>query len=365
MLATWAVHLPALQTATGISTSTLGTILLILGAGAITGMRVSGRLADRFGPRWVAVWTVGAMAVAIVPPLAAASWQWAAAGAFLLGLSIGSAEVAMNAAAVVAERLYERPLLASFHGVFSASNVVGSLLSAAAFALHASTFTTALIASGVCLAVVTAAAAALRRCPEDVDVAVPATGGTAAHDAAEPVGRGRVAVLCLLAFLFLLAEGSAMDWSSMHAQRELGETPAAGALAFGSFVGAMTIGRFCIDRLSARYGPVAIVRFGAAVAVVGFAIVVVSVALPLTLLGWALAGLGLAGGVPQVFSAAGNLGDGSARRLSLVVGIGYLAILAGPGVLGWLAEATNLSTALILPVVAAVVCALAAPAVRR
>ncbi|MEH3143747.1 MAG: MFS transporter [Mycobacterium kyogaense] len=365
VMATWAVHLPALQTATGISTSMLGTTLLILGAGAIAGMRLSGRLSDRFGPRWVAVYTVGAMALAIVPPLAAASWPWAAAGAFVLGLAIGSAEVAMNAAAVIAERLYERPLMASFHGVFSASNVAGSLLSAAAFALHASTLTTALVASGVCLAVGAAAAAGLRRCPADLDIAVPVTGTVAARDPTAPVSRGRVAVLCLLAFLFLLAEGSAMDWSSMHAQRELGETPTAGALAFGSFVGAMTIGRFSIDRLSARYGPVVIVRFGAAVAVVGFGTVVMSTALPLTLAGWALAGLGVAGGVPQVFSAAGNLGDGSARHLSLVVGVGYLAILAGPGVLGWVAEATNLAIALILPMVAAVVCALAAPAVRR
>lgn len=367
MLSTWAVHLPALQTATGISTSTLGTILLILGAGAIAGMRLSARLADRFGPRWVAVLSMGAMALLIVPPLIATNWVWAAAGAFVLGLATGSGEVAMNAAAVVTERLYERPLLASFHGAFSASTVVGSLISAAAFSLHASTLTTVLIASGVCLAVVTLAAAALRRCDPALDVpaAAPADPPDTGTDGAAPVSRGRVAVLCLLAFLFLFAEGSAMDWSSMHAQRQLGETPAAGAIAFGSFVGAMTIGRFCIDRLSARYGPVVIVRFGAAVAIVGLVVVVLSTALPLTLVGWALTGLGVAGGVPQVISAAGNLGDGSARRLSLVVGVGYLAILAGPGVIGWVADLTSLSTAFALPIAAVVVCALAAPAVRR
>lgn len=367
VLSTWAVHLPALQTATGISTSTLGTILLILGAGAIAGMRLAGRLADRFGPRWVAVCTTGAMALAIVPPLASSSWQWSAAGAFVLGLATGSAEVAINAAAVVTERLYGRPLLASFHGVFSASNVIGSSISAVAFALQASTLATVLIASGVCLVVVALAAAALRRCDPALDVPGPAPADAAdtGTAAAGPVSRGRVAVLCLLAFLFLFAEGSAMDWSSMHAQRQLGETPAAGAIAFGAFVGAMTIGRFCIDRLSGRYGPVLVVRVGAAVAVVGLTVVVLSTALPLTLVGWALTGLGLAGGVPQVISAAGNLGDGSTRRLSLVVGVGYLAILAGPGVVGWVAELTNLSTAFTLPIAAAVVCALAASAVRR
>lgn len=368
VLSTWAVHLPALQTATGISTSVLGTTLLILGAGAIAGMRLAGRLADRFGPRWVAVCTIAAMSLAIVPPLAATGWWGAAVGAFVLGLCTGSAEVAMNAAAVVTERLYGRPLLASFHGVFSASCVVGSLTSAAAFAVHASTLTAVVTVSGVCLLVVACAGAALRRCAAELDVVAPTRAREADGDEdvrTDTVSRGRVAVLCLLAFLFLFAEGSAMDWSSMHAQRELGQTPSSGAVAFGCFVGAMTVGRFGVDRLSARWGPVFVVRVGSVVAVAGLSIVVLSTALPLTLVGWVLTGLGLAGGVPQVFSAAGNLGDGSARRLSLVVGVGYLAILAGPGVIGWLAELTGLGTAFVLPIGAASVCALAAAAVRR
>lgn len=369
VLSTWAVHLPALQTAANISTSMLGTILLILGVGAIVGMQLTGRLADRHGPRWIAIGTVAAMALALVAPLAATNPQCAALGAFVLGLATGSAEVAINAAAVNAEHMYGRPMLASFHGVFSLSNVAGSLLSAAAFALHADTLTTAVLASGVCLVIVAAAAVALRRCgphlPSATTPQADDSAGVAHQGAPRATGRGRVAVLGLLAFLFLLAEGAAMDWSSMHAQRELGESATSGALAFGAFVGAMTVGRFCVDRLVAGYGPVLVVRVGAVVSVVGLVVVICAAALPLVLLGWALTGLGLAGGVPQVFSAAGNLGDGSARRLSLVVGVGYLAILAGPGLVGWVAELTSLSTAFALPLLAVVVCGLAAPAVRQ
>lgn len=368
VLSTWAVHLPALQTATKMSTSMLGTVLLILGSGAVAGMQLTGRIADRYGPRWVAIVTVAAMAVALIAPLAATSRQGATVGAFVLGLATGSADVAINAAAVIAERLYGRPLLASFHGVFSLSTLAGSLLSAGAFALHATTLTTAVFASAVCLVIVAAAAAALWRCGPHLPAAVPPARNSddAVHrDEPPTTGRGRVAVLGLLAFLFFLAEGAAMDWSSMHAQRELGETPTSGALAFGAFVGAMTVGRFCIDRLAAEYGPVLIVRAGAAVAVTGLTIVICTTMLPLVLFGWALTGLGIAGGIPQVFSAAGNLGDGSARRLSLVVGVGYLAILAGPGLVGWLAELTSLSAAFALPLAAVLVCALSAPAVRR
>jgi hypothetical protein len=89
-----------------------------------------------------------------------------------------------------------------------------------------------------------------------------------------------------------------------------------------------------------------------------------SPALPLTLLGWATAGLGIAGGVPQVFTAAGNSGAAPGRTLSQVVGIGYLAILAGPSVIGWLAAVVSLNTAFVVPLCAVLICAAMAGAVR-
>jgi hypothetical protein len=83
----------------------------------------------------------------------------------------------------------------------------------------------------------------------------------------------------------------------------------------------------------------------------------------LALVGWAILGLGLCGGVPQVFTAAGNLPGGSGKALSRVVGTGYVAILAGPGVIGWLADQLSLNTALLLPLCGVFVCACAAAAV--
>jgi hypothetical protein len=50
--------------------------------------------------------------------------------------------------------------------------------------------------------------------------------------------------------------------------------------------------------------------------------------------------------------------------LARVVGMGYVALLAGPALIGWLAELSSINTALVLPLGAIVVCALAATAVR-
>lgn len=359
VIATWAVHLPSVKDVTGISTSLLGAILLILGAGALIGMQVAGALIDKFGSGPVGVVGVAGMAVALLLPLAATTWVWVAAGAVVLGFATGTAEVGMNAAAVDVERDYGRPIMAAFHGVFSIGTVVGALVGAAGFAIAAGVFETALLVSVTALVVVGVAAVVLlrRRPPSPAEEPEPV-----APDEESPP-RGRVVVLGALAFLLLLAEGSAMDWSSLHAQQHLGAGPSIGSLALGSFVAAMTVVRFSIDRVVERVGPVRVVRWCAVTAVAGFAIVMASPWLPLTLVGWVVVGLGLSGGVPQVFTAAGNVGGSSGRALSRVVGTGYLAILAGPGVIGWLADRITLNTAFVLPLAGVLVCAAMAAAV--
>ena len=359
VIATWAVHLPSVKATTGISTSLLGAILLILGAGALIGMQVSGALVDRFGGGPVGVFGVAGMAVALLLPLAATTWVWVAAGAAVLGFATGTAEVGMNAAAVDVERDYGRPIMAAFHGVFSIGTVLGALIGAAGFALAARVFVTALLVTATALVVVGIAAVVLlrRRRLSQAEEPEPAQ----LDEEAPP--RGRVVVLGVLAFLLLLAEGSAMDWSSLHAQQHLGASPSIGSLALGSFVAAMTVVRFSIDRVVERVGPVRVVRWCAVTAVVGFAIVMASSWLPLTIVGWIVVGLGLSGGVPQVFTAAGNVGGGSGRALSRVVGTGYVAILAGPGVIGWLADRISLNTSFVLPLCGVLICAGMASAV--
>jgi MFS family permease len=157
-----------------------------------------------------------------------------------------------------------------------------------------------------------------------------------------------------------------MDWSSLHAQQHLGAPPTLAALAVGSFVMAMTASRFAVDRVAQAVGPVWILRGGAVLAMVGMSTVILAPDLPIVLVGWALFGVGLAGGLPQVFTAAGNLGGPtSGRTLSRVVGVGYLAILGGPALIGWMVQLVSWTGALLVPLGAMLVCVLAAPVVAR
>ncbi|MFC8178829.1 MFS transporter [Rhodococcus sp. NPDC057297] len=357
VLGTWAAHLPSVKGTIGASSSSMGVILLVLGVGAVLGMQVTGYAVDRYGSGPVAVIGAAVMSVAVIPPLVLTTWLTVAVAALVLGFAVGISEVGMNAAAVEVERDYQRPIMASFHGMFSVGNVIGALLGAGAFALNIGVTATAVVVAALSLGLTVAAARTLsrrRNAPvlSDGDDDVPALGDTDRS----PRQRWRLILLGTLAFLLLLTEGSAMDWSSLHAQQHLGGTSSAGALALACFVSAMTVGRFTVDRVAARVGPVVVLRGGSVLAMAGLAVVVLSPVLALTCTGWVLLGLGLSGCVPQVFTATGNLPGASAKDLSRVVGAGYLAVLAGPAVVGWLADIVGLNNAFVLPIIAMAIC---------
>ena len=358
VLSTWAVHLPALKQSVGMSNAMTGTVLLILGVGSLAGMQLSGVAIDRWGTERVAVIAGAALAVSIMLPLAATTIGQAGFGALVLGISAGCADVGMNAAAVDVERAYGRPIMAAFHAVFSIGTVIGSLLGAAGFALQLSTLTTTITIASICLVTVGAASVGFR--------GYRASGEQESEEIPAPPARGdrrlhlRVLLLGMLAFLLLLSEGSAMDWSSLHARQQLGASASSAALAVGSFVVAMTVARFAADRVAEAVGPDWVLRGGAILAAAAILAVILAPNLPVALAGWALFGLGLAGGLPQVLTAAGNLGGGSARTLSRVVGVGYVAILGGPALIGWLVELVSWQGAFLVPLCSVVICAAAA-----
>ncbi|MBB4852700.1 MFS family permease [Mycobacteroides chelonae] len=357
VVTTWAAHLPTIKQATGMSSTMLGVVVLILGCGALVGMRLSGVLVDRFGSGPIAIAGGAAMAIGVNIPLSATAVWVAAMGAFLCGVATGVTDVAMNAAAVDVERLYGRPIMASFHGVFSIGNVVGALIGLTGFAARTNVFAMVLGVTLLCLAVLAGAATVLLR-------AMPRTHEADAPDTVPytlppevPCGRGQVLALGLLAFLLMLSEGSAMNWSSLHAQEHLRATESVGTAALCVYLAAMTLGRFTVDKVVERIGRVLVLRWGCALAALGLLIVVVSPLLSLTMVGWAAVGLGLAGGVPQVFTVAGNIDEQhEGRVLSRVVGTGYVAVLGGPALIGWVADALSLNTALVLPIFAILIC---------
>jgi fucose permease len=173
-------------------------------------------------------------------------------------------------------------------------------------------------------------------------------------------------LLGVIAFCSFVGEGSASDWSAVYMTQELGTSQALGALAFAAFAVTMASARFAADALRTRVGNVSLVRVGSLVAATGLGAALLIHEPAAGIAGFALLGLGLAPVVPIAFSAAGDLDPRATGRLvGRVATIGYVGSVAGPIMIGWLAEATSLRTSLGLVVLLSLVIALSAPGCRE
>ncbi|MFJ8134854.1 MFS transporter [Streptomyces sp. NPDC096013] len=361
LMGIWVVNIPAIEERVDISHATLGGLLVLLGLGAFLGMQVAGRLTDRLGARVVVPATGVLCSAALVLPGLARD-PWTLAGALLVfGFCNGCLDVSMNAHAVHVEKAYGRPVMSAFHSTFSVGGVLAALVGAATASagLSPAAGMAAMGTLGVVIALVSARAllSAAPTAADDIDSAhapAPARRGTG----------GRIWVLAVLALMVMLCEGAANDWSALHLKDVLGAPASTAAFAYGTFAATMTIGRLLADRLVARFGSMAILRHGAVTAGIGITIVTVSPWIWAAFAGWALFGLGLSGCVPQLFSAAGHADPAAGANVSRVAGLGYVGMLAGPAVIGWLTHLVALNHAFVLLILLCAVTAAAAGILR-
>jgi MFS family permease len=357
ILGMWVVNIPEILDRTDATKAQLGTLLLLLGGAAFIGMQVAGRLIDRHGSRPVVVVSAVLACVTLLgPALATDVWTLAVALA-LLGLANGGVDAAQNTHAVEVERGYGRPVMSAFHAFFSLGGFLAALLGGG------------LIAAGTDLRVSLGIAAAA-----GVGLTLAARPGLLPPAPRPQVERGggrapwtaRVALLGLIAFVLFLSEGVAYDWSTVHLHESLGARKDVAAWAFGAFSVMMTATRLVADRIVARTGPAAYVRVAALVGAVALTGAALAPNAPTAIVAWGLFGVGLAGCIPQFFTAAGNIDvDASGTYVARLGGLGYLGLLAGPAVIGLLTAWVPLTTAFAVPIVGCVLAGLLAPVALR
>jgi MFS family permease len=359
LLGMWVVNIPEIRERTGASTAVLGYLLLLLGGAALVGMQAGGRLIDRFGSRVVVVVASLALSVFLVGPGLATNTAGLAVALGLLGVFNGVIDVAQNAQAVEVEREYGRPIISGFHAFFSLGGLLASLIGGVLIALDTDVRLT-LAGAGVLGVLVTLVARSALLPPS------PATTREAGAPRVHAPWTLRVVILSLLAFMLLLSEGVAYDWSTVHLHDSLGASKTVAAWAFGAFSVTMTLVRLIADRVVARIGAAAYVQRAALVGAFGLLGAALAPNAALAIVAWAVFGVGLAGCVPQFFSAAGNIDPAAAGTyLARVTGTGYLGLLAGPAIIGILTNWMSLTTAFTVPIVGCLLAGLLAPSALR
>ena len=351
---------PSIGESLGLSTGQLGLLLLCLSGGSILGLPLSGPVVQRIGPgrtvlAGALVETLGL--VSLAAGLLTGAVLPAAAGLFVIGLGTGVWDVAMNVGGAAVEQRLGRVLMPRLHAAFSLGTVTGAALGAVAAATGLP-LAAQLIAVVVVIPVVMLAVA-----PRFLPGAPPeeqAAGGSVLDAWREP----RTLVVGLLVLAFAFTEGSANDWIAYAMSEGYGAGETVGAIAFGVFVTAMTIGRVFGGAVLERFGRVLVLRVAAGFALAGLLMVIVGGSVPVALAGALLWGIGASLGFPVGMSAAADDPARAAVRVSVVSSIGYTAFLAGPPLIGLLAEDVGILRALFVVLGALVLGLLAAGAAR-
>jgi hypothetical protein len=357
LFATWASRIPALSNRVGATTGVLGLALLAPAVGAVVVMPIVGRLLPGRPSRMFCRIALAGLIVAIVLPALARSVPALAGALFVVGVTNSTMDLSMNAQGVSVERHMGRPILSSLHAAYSFGGFAGAGLGALAAALNVAPlphFLAAAVLFGVGGLIATRF---LLAHDEDVDAHAPSMRWRAMPS--------RLLLLGITCLVCLVAEGGASDWSAKLVHDDLAGTAALGAIAYAVFSIGMGSGRLITDRLWVRWGSVGLLRRCGALAAVGFAAGLAVGTAPAAIAAFAALGLGLAGVVPTLFRAgADQPGVSTGPALAAVTSLGYLGFLAGPPIIGGVAQLTSLRFATGLMVLAGVSVVLLAGAAR-
>jgi MFS family permease len=347
----WYARLPAIQDDLGLDPGQLGVALLGAPLALLIAQPVVGAIAARTGSRPFVVASPLYMCAVVLPALAVSGPTLFLAVA-CVGAVNGALDISMNAQGVAVERAVGRPIFNSLHAAFSFGALTGAAIAAGAAAAGIDPLVHLAV-----MAVVGAACSAML-----IPGLIHDPGAPDAPRLARP--SIRLAALGAIAFCALLAEGAVFDWSGIYLESEAGSPAGLAPLGLAAFSLCMGVGRLTADGVAARHGAAPVARAGAALAAVGLGVALVRPVPAVAIAGFAVMGLGLSAVFPLALRAAGAQALAPGPELAAVSTVGYTGFLAGPPLIGLLADEIGLRGALALVCALCVVAAALAAHVR-
>jgi MFS family permease len=343
---TWASRIPAIVDFHDLSPGSLGLLIFIAGLSAVIAFSIFGRAADRYGAAFITK-----RATILLIPLTlifigfANSIEMLIFAVIFFGAIHGGDDVAMNAWAAEVEREYTRPVMSSFHAMWSLGAGIGAGLGSllayyeVAYKNHFSLTSIIIFFVALSVAFVPFKSQKNQKVTKSPFISIP---------------KGPLLPVAIITFFASLSEGAVADWSAIFLKSVASLNDGSAALGFTVFSVCMFSMRLMGDRISFKLGPSNAARYSGLVALTGSIILLISNSFLLLLLGFGFIGLGIAVIIPLAFSRAGNdknISQGTA--IASIATLGYGGMLLGPLFLGLLAEITSIKTSfIILPIMA-------------
>jgi MFS family permease len=320
-------------------------------AGLLATQVLAGALVSRFGSRPVVLAGACGYALGLIPVALAESFAGLALALAFVGVSNGALDLAMNVHGLAVERRLGRPILSSLHAAFSFGALGGAAAGAVVAGAGVGVTTHLPVAAGAGVAAVALLTPSLL--PRAVDAA------PEGPRYARPTRA--LLVLGLFAFCVLLSEGAVNDWVAVYLDDDLSASEALAAAGLAVFSLTMALGRLAGDRVTVRLGAPRHALAGGSLAAAGACVAVAAQAPGPAIAGFALMGVGLAALFPLAVRAAAT--HAGAASVAAVSATGYAGFLAGPPLVGGLAELGGLRLGIAAVAVLCLMAALLAPAV--
>ncbi|QEV04077.1 MFS transporter [Streptomyces viridifaciens] len=346
--------IPEIQHRYGLSDGLLPVFLAAVPILAGVGSILSEQLVKRTGARAVLRVVQPAVCLSLAGAgLGGSLWQLALAlGAF--GLLVGALDASMNMLGVGLQHRYGRSIMIGFHAAFSLGGILGAGI--AGLGSHYDLGLPVLF--GTAGAVIAPLAVLTGTLPQPSAGGTPTAGpaelGDAVREAAEAAARSipwrPLLPLCLAMACAYIADASVSNYSVKYLTDVLGSREDLAKLSYLGYMVAMLLGRALGDRAVQRFGTVAVVRGGAALAALGFGLAAVAPAAWAGIASFTVLGFGICAIIPQVFAAGGRLfpadSDAAVARLNL---FNYVGFLIGSPLVGAVADASSYRWALLAP----------------
>jgi MFS family permease len=342
LVGAWTPHVPLAKDRLAVGPGVLGLALLAIAGGAVFAMPIAGALINRFGSARMILFTGLIFGFAFYGPTLAPTLPIFVLSGFILGAGIGSLDVSMNAHGI-----------SGLHGAFSIGAMLGAFSGAPLIEHFGPMIQVIAISTFFLVALLVSVQFLL---PSSVDRGL---GG--AHFAWPT---SATLVLGSLCFLALMVEGSVLDWAAIMMHERFLLDAGVAALAFGFYQAGMAASRLGGDWLRHKFGSVNVVVASALLAAIGTGVALVAPTSWLTFLGFIAGGVGIGNVAPMLFAGGGRLEpDAPGRGIAAVTSMGYAGFLAGPPLIGFVAQISTLQIALGLTVLASLIIAIFAKGV--
>ena len=333
VVGTWVLYLPLVRDRLGLTEGEIGIALFCFSAGLLTMIPFAARILEAVGLGRGSFLAILGFAAAMCLPVQMPTYVWLCVALYGAGLLVSLTDIGMNALMSEIEQEDDGNFLSAAHGFFSLGGVLGAgigTLIKPYFAEPAHhfyvVFAFLLLTNGLL---------------------VSSYYGHRGQQRSEADGEGKFDLalikpllgLTLLSMLVMGSEGAVEHWSKLYLLDvvRIGSDQLAG-YGFVAFSVTMTLGRFLGDGISARVGSFPLIIGGSTLAALGFGCTLAA-SYGLSMVGFALIGLGFSVIIPELFRVAGRTrGINAAEGIAVVAGMGYVGFIASPAILGFLAE---------------------------